>query len=103
MPDLLAGTIVNALDTPSAVDNAQSGQFTFNATTYGIDNDSGTYVDCGVAFTAPTTGRVLIFINADGFNDTAAQFTAMSFVVRTGSTVGSGSVFQAADDAKALV
>jgi len=103
MPDLLAGTIVNALDTPPTVTNAQAGQFSFNAITYGIDADSGTYVDCGIAFTACTTGRAKISINADGFNDTAAQFTAMSFVVRTGSTVGAGTTFLAADDARALV
>jgi hypothetical protein len=103
MPDLLAGTIVNALDTPPTVENEQTGSFTFNATTYGIDADSGTYVDCGVAFTAPTTGRVRIDFGGNLRNDTAAQFAALSFVVRTGSTVGSGTVFQAASDDKSIV
>jgi len=103
MPDLLAGTIVNALDTPPTVENVQTGNFTFNATTYGIDNDSGTYIDCGVAFTAPTTGRVLVTFKGNLFNDTAAQFTALSHVIRTGSTVGAGTTFQAATDDNALV
>lgn len=103
MPDLLAGTIVNALDTPPTVTNSQDGMFTFNLTTFGIDADTGSYVDCGIAFTACTTGRAEVEFNADLFNDTAAQFTVCSFVVRTGSTVGSGTVFQAASDSRAIV
>jgi len=103
MPDLLAGTIVNALDVTPTVENFQTGQFTFNATTYGTDNDSGAYADCGIAFTAPTTGRVEIKFGGNAFNDTAAQFTAISPVVRTGSTVGAGTVFQAASDDTAVV
>lgn len=96
MPDLLAGTVVNALDTPPTVSNEQTGQFTFNATTFGVDADSGSYVDCGVAFTACTTGRATLHYAAALFNDTAAQFTAMSPVIRTGSTVGAGAVVLAA-------
>ena len=103
MPDLLAGTIVNALDAPPTVSNAQDGSFTFNLTTFGIDADTGTYVDCGVAFTAPTTGRVLVSFKGDLFNDTAAQFTVCSYVIREGSTVGSGAVFLAASDSRAIV
>lgn len=103
MPDLLAGTIVNALDTPPTVSNTQDGSFTFNATAYGIDADAGVYADCGVAFTAPTTGRVLLSWKAQLDNDTAGQFTACSNVVRTGSTVGAGSVVLGAQDARALV
>ena len=103
MPDLLAGTIVNALDTPPTVTNTQDGNFTFNLTTFGIDADSGTYVDCGVAFTACTTGRALVHLAGDIFNDTAGAFTVMSFVIREGSTVGSGTVFQAASDSNAIV
>lgn len=103
MPDLLAGTTVNAGDVPPTVSNTQDGNFTFNLTTFGIDADSGTYVDCGTAFTAPTTGRVTVHISGDIFNDTAAAFTVMSFVIRAGSTVGSGAVFQAASDSNAIV
>jgi hypothetical protein len=103
MPDLLAGTIVNALDTPPTVENVQTGNFSFNLTTFGIDADSGTYVDCGVAFTAPTTGRVVVHMKGTLFNDTAAQNTVLSMVIRAGSTVGAGAVFQAASDDQALV
>lgn len=104
MPDLLAGTVVNALDTPPTVSNTQVGSFTHNATTYGIDADTGTYVDCGVAFTAPTSGRVMVLWRAQVDHDgTALGFTAVSFVIRTGSTVGSGTVVLAADDNRAVI
>lgn len=102
MPDLLAGTIINALDTPPVVSNTQTGTFTFNATAYGIDADTGTYVDCGVAFTAPTTGRVMVWFRSQLLNNTGGQSTFTSFVVREGSTVGAGASFLAAADSRAL-
>lgn len=104
MPDLLAGTVVNALDTPPTVSDTETGSFTHNATTYGTDNDSGTYVDCGVAFTAPTTGRVTVSWRAQVDHDgTGGGFTSVSFVVRTGSTVGAGASVLAADDNRAVI
>lgn len=102
MPDLLAGTTVNALDTPPTVSDTEDGAFGFNSTTYGIDADSGSYVDCGVAFTAPTTGRVVIHTNARLNNDTAALGVSVTPVVRDGSTVGSGTVIVAADDSNRI-
>ena len=99
MPDLLAGQRIKALDFTPTVTNTQTGSFTFNATTFGVDADSGTYLDCGVAFTAPTTGRVQIDFGASTDNDTTTAFTIMAPVVRTGSTVGSGSgVYGPSDD-----
>jgi hypothetical protein len=103
LPDLLAGTIVNALDAPPTVENVQTGTFTFDSTTFGVDADGGTYVDCGVAFTAPTTGRVMLHTKASLFNNTAAQFTVVSSVIKTGSTVGAGTLFLAAGDDRGLV
>lgn len=102
MPDLLAGTIIQANDTPPMVTNAQTGSFTFNSTTYGIDADSGTYVDCGAAFTACTTGRAIVGLVFGGVNNTASVNNVMSFVIRAGSTVGAGAVFLAADDTRAV-
>src|SRR5688500_8826626 len=95
MSDLLSGSPVTPLDTPPSVDNRQDGSFTFNATTYGVDNDSGTYADCGVAFLGPTTGRVTILWGSNLSNSTSAS-TLLAPVVRTGSTVGSGSTVLAA-------
>lgn len=102
MPDLLAGTVVTALDTPPTLTSEQTGTFTFTATGYGITTTSGTYVDCGTAFTACTTGRALIWFRSQLLNNTGGQSTFCSFVIRDGSTVGSGTVFLAAADARAL-
>jgi hypothetical protein len=102
MSDLSAGTTVKALDTPPTVVDVEPDTFTFNSTAYGIDVDSGTHLNCGVAFTACTTGRAWIAYNASVDNDTAAQSTLCTPVVRTGSTIGSGTVVRAASDVDAL-
>ena len=102
MTDFLAGQTLTPLHFPPTVTNFQVGSFTFNATTFGTDNDSGTYVDCGVAFVAATTGRALINFGGSTDNDTAAAFTIMAPVVRAGGTVGSGTTFLAASDDEAL-
>ncbi len=94
MPDLLAGSTVRAIDTPPTVADFQPDGFTFDSTTFGIDADTGTYADCGVAFVAPTTGRVLIHYAAGIASTTGV--TMVSPVVRTGGTVGSGSTVVAA-------
>jgi hypothetical protein len=88
---------------PATVSNIQDGQFTTDSTVFGIDNDSGTYVDCGVTFVAAPTGRALIHWRASLDNNTAGQFTALSFVLRTGAVVGSGTIVLAANDARTVV
>lgn len=104
MPDLLAGTLITALDTPPTVEDQEAGSFTFNATAaWGIDADAGTYVDCGVAFTAPTTGRVKVDWRGELDNNTAGSWTGLSYVVRTGNVVGSGTTFQVADHSRAII
>jgi hypothetical protein len=55
-----------------------------------------------VAFVAPTSGIVLIHNRSWLDNSGATARTLMSFVVRTGSTVGSGTTFLAASDARAI-
>lgn len=102
MPDLLAGTIINALDTPPTVVNTQTGTFTFTITAYGVTTTGGTYVDCGIAFTAPTTGRVIVWYRSQLLNNTGGQSTFASFVLRDGSTVGAGATVLAAADSRAL-
>lgn len=95
MSDLLAGTTITALDTPPTVTNVQTGSYTFTITAWGVATTGGTYVDCGVAFTACTTGRALLRYDAHLLNSTTAG-TQIAPVVRTGSTVGSGSTVVAA-------
>ena len=90
MPDLLAGTTVNALDTPPSVADRQTGLFTFDSTTFGTDNDSGTYIDCAVVFTACTTGRAMVEYHASLDNNTSTASTNVAPYVRTGAVVGSG-------------
>lgn len=93
MPDLLAGSTVRALDTPPTVDDSQAGSYTVTSTTLGVATSGGTYVDCGIAFTAPTTGRVTIFHSADLSNASGGDFCLVDIVVREGGTVGAGTSF----------
>jgi hypothetical protein len=102
VPDLTAGSRVLAADTPPTVDDTQTASFTFNLTTFGIDADSGTYVDCGTAFLAPTTGRVIVHFAASLDND-GANSTRIAPVIREGSTVGSGTEIVAALNDNALL
>jgi hypothetical protein len=96
LPDLLAGSTVNALDTPPTVQDAEAASYTFTNTTFGVATTGGTYADCGVAFVAPTTGRVKIDWSAQLDNGTAGIAAIVAPVVRTGGTVGSGTVIHAA-------
>jgi hypothetical protein len=93
---VLAGHKLNTLDFLPTVEDTQVGSFSFDATTFGVDADSGTYVDCGVAFTGPNSGAVKIDYSADLDNSLSTASTNLAPVVRTGSTVGSGSTVLAA-------
>lgn len=95
MPDLLAGTTVKANDTPVTVFNEQVGSYTATITTFGVGTTGGTYADCGVAFVAPTTGRVEIGWSGEMANGTAASACELSPFIRTGTTVGAGTTFLA--------
>lgn len=97
MSDFLAGQTLTPLHFTPTVSNEQAGSFTYDATTYGVDADGGTYVTCGVAFIAPATGRVKIHHAALASNSTTGS-TDVAPAVRTGSTVGSGTVFVAASN-----
>lgn len=56
---------------------------------------------CGTAFVAPTSGKVLITWRATLVNS-GANYTACSFEIRAGSTVGSGTVFLASADERTV-
>ncbi|MEV5629191.1 hypothetical protein [Micromonospora tulbaghiae] len=69
-------------------------------------NGTTTYIpgtSHGVAFTAPPSGKVYVFVSAslatNAVTSTAGAW--LSFEVRAGSTVGSGTVALAADDTRA--
>lgn len=67
-----------------------------------VSTTSATYVvlagDPGIAFTAPTSGRVVVTISAAIVSNTADTYAMMGFQIRTGSTVGAGTIVTAAND-----
>lgn len=96
-----AGQRLFALDFPETQDDLQTG-------TYQVDSDgdfgasgnvaSGDYADCGVAFLAPTSGRVRIDMMAEmvKFGTGSASTIRISPEVRTGGVIGSGTLVEAA-------
>jgi hypothetical protein len=94
----LAGQTVKALDfagyasTTNATDETA---FTSTSYTLGVST-------CGVSFIAPTSGAVKITWGARFALGTDTNLTLVSAEVRTGSTVGSGTVVDAASDNSAL-
>src|SRR5690606_38519382 len=87
--------------TPPAASDAQLDSFSFTHTTYGTGSTSGTYTDCGVAFMAPTTGRVLVILSAQIVNGVGAT-TRMAPVVREGPVIGSGPEIVPANDVNSI-
>lgn len=102
MPDIAAGHRLTTLDFLPRESDEQTGSFTFNGTTFGIDADTGSYVDCGVAFVAPYSGRVTIEFGAEMHNGTATASVNVAPVVREGGVVGSGTTTVAADAKNAV-
>lgn len=85
MPDLQAGTVITGTDAPVIGIGAVEGTTQSpTSTSYA----AGTQVGC--TFVAPTTGRVLVEWRGFIDNNTAGQTTYLSFEVRAGGTVGSG-------------
>jgi hypothetical protein len=94
MPDLPAGSIIKALDTPPTVVDAQSATVTTTSTAY---TTSGT--DCAVAWVAPTTGRVMIHTAARMLNSAATSGSLIAPETRTGGVIGAGIVVETPIDA----
>lgn len=91
------GQRVRAVDFTTSVNSTQNTSGTTTSTSYTATLTGGTA--CGVAFVAPTSGRVAIVNTADQSISAAGQAAHLSFAVRQGSTIGSGtSVLGAADD-----
>lgn len=86
--DLIYPTSVTAVDS-SVTDGSTSSTSATNSLT--------TTLIRGVAFTAGTSGRVLVWSQAAGRSNTAGSFTFLDFEIRTGSTVGSGTVVRASN------
>jgi hypothetical protein len=52
--------------------------------------------NCGVSFTAPSNGKVYVTVSGHMQQSTAPAFCYLSYEIRSGATVGSGTVFFAA-------
>lgn len=95
-----AGQRLFALDFPETQDDIQTGTYEVTGDgDFGASGNvaSGTYVDCGVAFLAPTSGRVMIHMTAEmNKEDTNTSTLRISPEVRTGGVVGSGTLVEAA-------
>lgn len=64
---------------------------------------SGATPEMGIAFVAPTSGKVLVIWTAGMSNNTPPQISQIGFQIRAGSTVNSGTVFMAADAARSTL
>lgn len=84
-----ASDAVSGDDTSVTSGQTTSTTFVNSLTTSGIR---------GIAFVAPPSGNVFIYGTAGAANNTINDFTYLSFEVRAGNTVGSGTVFQASDE-----
>lgn len=93
-----AGDTIRALDFPATAIAEQSTDETgFTSTTY----TAGSAV-CGVAFVAPTSGKVRVAWAARFETNTLNVRVTVSFEMLTGSSVGSGTSVLAASDSRAL-
>lgn len=81
---------------PATVSNRQNTVGSITSTGYTATLSGGTA--CGVAFTAPLSGKVRIHFATAGFNS-GANDNKSAVRVRTGSSVGSGTVVFGSTDA----
>lgn len=81
----------------NSVQLAPGDSGTITSTTY-INNRTGGVAQVGVAFKAPAIGSVRIDWACGVSNTVATNFSLASIEVRTGTTVGSGTIVLAASD-----
>jgi len=85
--------IVNAVPVEAKDTSVTDGSTTSTSFT----NSLTTTTTRGVVFTAPASGTVLVSGGSSGRNS-VGQFTFLDFEVRSGSTIGSGTILRATDD-----
>jgi hypothetical protein len=95
----LAGQTIKAAEFGTVYTDYQSDTRTTSSGSYGAGT-GGTA--CGVAFTAPPSGKVLIHFKGRLSNNSASGWSFMAPAVRTGTTVGSGTSVLAASDENAV-
>lgn len=95
---MAAGDPIYALDTPPSVGDLEfADELAYSSTTFG---PGGTPV--GTTFIAPTSGVVLLLWHARFESNTAGANALVSVSLRTGGTLGSGTVVSGANDESAL-
>lgn len=94
-------TVTNKFATGATVQNFQPALANFATTGY-TETFTTSNTPAAVAFVAPPSGVVLIHLRSWLDNNLTAGRTYLSWVLRTGSTIGSGTVFLAASDARAM-
>ncbi|GAA2298248.1 hypothetical protein GCM10010402_66050 [Actinomadura luteofluorescens] len=97
MPDLLAGTVVKAEDTPRTKSARGDSSFTATITGFGVGTTSGTYEEGAVVIVAPTTGRIKIHTAARMTNSSTGG-TLVAPEIRAGDVIGSGTAVQTIGD-----
>lgn len=99
-----AFTVPDLITTPATVQATQSPLYTATNTDFGAAVTGGDYYPCGVVFTAPPSGQVMIHWSGALRNlaNTETSVAYLSPEVRTGGTVGSGAVVLAASDARTV-
>lgn len=95
-----AGQRVRAVDFTDAQVSVQTTSGTTTSTSYTATLTGGTACSC--VFLAPSSGRVEI-ANVAQMSNSGSTFVYCAFEVRTGSSVGSGTVVFAASDDEALI
>lgn len=73
---------------------------TTSSTSYTSTLSGGTA--CSTTFVAPASGKVTVFISARISDGTGADLARMSFEVREGAVIGSGTVVSTADEPRAV-
>lgn len=90
-----AGQRLLATDAPAYGTDTELTSGTTTSGTYTATLTGGTA--CGVSFVAPTSGAVLI-LNTARINNSGVSTAYMSVRIGTGSSIGAGTVVQAASD-----
>lgn len=91
-------TALGSVGLSTTQQSAPGNSGTYSGTTYTETRTGAGGTECQVALVAPPSGKVKISWSCGLTISNAAGFALMSWVFRTGSTLGSGTVVQAASD-----
>lgn len=95
-----AGDRITAGMFPATKSATEDSQSTFGTTSY-VETPTGGAAFPSLTFVAPTSGEVIVSVNALVDNTTTLR-TYYGWVLRTGSSIGSGTVILAAADERAI-